>query len=61
MHKFAKARTQSVDYRVLDEICTALDCQPGDLLIRVLNGENKGRRAVKKKAKARPAKKGGEE
>jgi putative transcriptional regulator len=50
LHKFARARTQSVDYRVLDEICGALNCQPGDVLIRVANGQ-RGRK--------KPAKKGG--
>jgi putative transcriptional regulator len=38
LHRLRKAQANSVDFRVLDEICEALDCQPGDLLVRVSNG-----------------------
>jgi putative transcriptional regulator len=48
LYKFAKAKTQSVDYRILDEICDALNCQPGDLLIRVTNGQRGTRKRAKK-------------
>ena len=27
--------TNRIELRVLDEICRALDCQPGDILVRV--------------------------
>ena len=35
-----------IELRVLDEICRALDCQPGDLLVRVpdLKPDPKGRK-----------------
>lgn len=46
LHRLGKARAQSVDFRVLDQICVALDCQPGDILIRVAVVEGK---AAKKK------------
>ncbi|CAN5547498.1 hypothetical protein BH20ACI3_BH20ACI3_38790 [soil metagenome] len=31
----AKGRTQRIDLTALDLICEALECQPGDLLIKV--------------------------
>ena len=37
LHKFNKAQTKGIDFRVLDEICAALSCQPGDILIRLPN------------------------
>ena len=54
LYKFSKSLTQSVDYRVLDEICDALNCQPGDLLVRIA-GEHKTGRG---KARERSAKGG---
>jgi putative transcriptional regulator len=30
-----------IELRVLDEICRALECQPGDLLIRIDDGKAK--------------------
>jgi putative transcriptional regulator len=50
LHKFNKAQTKGIDFRVLDEICAALSCQPGDILIRLPNG------AAKKAAKKKGAK-----
>ena len=47
LHKLSKARTESIDFRVLDLICGVLDCQPGDILIRVTNQEET---AAKKRA-----------
>ena len=41
LHKFNKAQTKGIDFRVLDEICAALSCQPGDILIRLPNGAKK--------------------
>ena len=56
LHNFSRARTESIDFRVLDLICEVLDCQPGDLLIRVPNGQKGTRvqpeRAAKKKGSA---------
>jgi DNA-binding Xre family transcriptional regulator len=51
LHKFARARTQSVDYRVFDEICSALGCHPGDILIRVANGQVRAKKPKKKGVK----------
>ena len=55
LHRLGKARANSVDFRVLDEICGALDCQPGDLFIRVPNGSRGTRIKVEKAAKKRGA------
>jgi putative transcriptional regulator len=41
LHKFNKAQTNGIDFRVLDEICSALGCQPGDILIRLPAGAAK--------------------
>jgi putative transcriptional regulator len=53
LHNFSKARTESIDFRVLDLICDVLECQPGDLLVRVPNGQRGTRiqpeRAARKK------------
>jgi len=50
LHRLRKAQANSVDFRVLDEICEALDCQPGDLLVRVSNGSRGTRIRTDKKA-----------
>jgi putative transcriptional regulator len=31
----ATQKSQRIDYSTLDKFCVALDCQPGDLLVRV--------------------------
>jgi len=51
LHRLGKAKANSVDFRVLDEICGALDCQPGDLFIRVANGSSGARVKAEKTAK----------
>jgi putative transcriptional regulator len=33
VHTLYHDRVQKVDYRVLDKLCSFLNCQPGDLLI----------------------------
>jgi len=38
-----------IELRVLDEICRALECQPGDILVWVDDGKAEGRRRVKGK------------
>jgi len=55
LHRLGKARANSVDFRVLDEICGALDCQPGDLFIRVPNGSRGTRIKTEKTAKKKGA------
>jgi putative transcriptional regulator len=40
LHKLSKGRTESIDFRVLDGICTVLDCHPGDVLIRIGGDQN---------------------
>jgi putative transcriptional regulator len=50
LHKFNKAQTNGIDFRVLDEICAALGCQPGDILIRLPDGAAK---PAKKRGTAR--------
>jgi len=49
LHRLGKARAKSVDFGVLDKICGALNCQPGDLLIRILNGQTGTRSPAKKR------------
>ena len=41
--RLRKDRARSVDYEVLDKICAALECEPGDLIVRVTD-EAKGKR-----------------
>jgi putative transcriptional regulator len=57
LHKFSNGRTESIDFRVLDLICETLDCQPGDVLVRVPNGSKGTRlqpeRATKKRGSAK--------
>jgi putative transcriptional regulator len=53
LHRLGKAKANSVDFRVLDQICGALDCQPGDLFIRVPNGSRGARVKAAKPAKKR--------
>lgn len=38
-----------IELRVLDEICRALECQPGDLLIRIDDDKPESRRKAKGK------------
>jgi len=33
LHKLGKRETGAIDFRVLNKICSALECQPGDLLL----------------------------
>lgn len=56
LHKLSNGRTESVDFRVLDLICERLNCQPGDVFIRVSDGQ-KGARVQPERA-AKKAKKG---
>jgi putative transcriptional regulator len=39
VHTLYHDRVQKVDYRVLDKLCSFLNCQPGDLLIFQPNDE----------------------
>ena len=56
LHKLSNGRTESVDFRILDLICETLNCQPGDILIRIPNGQ-RGNGVQTEKA-AKKAKKG---
>lgn len=40
--KLKTADTQGISYGVLDKLCEALNCTPGDLLVRV-NGDKKAK------------------
>jgi putative transcriptional regulator len=55
LHRLGRAKANSVDFRVLDEICGALDCQPGDLFIRIPNGSRGTRVKAEKPAKKKGA------
>jgi len=39
--------TNRIELRVLDEICRALDCQPGDILVRVDDSKAESKRKGK--------------
>ena len=39
--------TNRIELRVLDEICRALDCQPGDILVRVEDTRAETKRRAK--------------
>ena len=39
--------TNRIELRVLDEICKALDCQPGDILVRVEDSKTDTKRKGK--------------
>ena len=39
--------TNRIELRVLDEICRALDCQPGDILVRVDDSKTETKRKGK--------------
>ena len=56
LHNFSKSKTESIDFRVLDLICGVLDCQPGDLLTRIPNGQ-KGTRVQPERAAKKATKK----
>ena len=38
-----------IELRVLDEICRVLECQPGDILVRVDDGSAESKRKLKGK------------
>jgi putative transcriptional regulator len=38
-----------IELRVLDEICRALQCQPGDILVRVEDNKAESKRKVKRR------------
>jgi putative transcriptional regulator len=69
LHRLARGRANSIEFRILDKVCEALHCQPGDILIRSANGHKptaKGagqaarmRKKFSKKPAKKPAKKGG--
>ena len=42
--KLKTGATQGISYDVLEKICIALDCQPGDLLVRVPDENGKRRK-----------------
>jgi putative transcriptional regulator len=47
VHKLYKTTTKGITFVVLDKLCTALECNPGDLLVRVpevKKSEIKGKR-----------------
>ncbi len=35
VHKLGSSSTDGISFRVLDRVCDALECEPGDLLVRV--------------------------
>jgi putative transcriptional regulator len=46
--KFRESKTKAIYFDVLESICEALDCTPGDLLVRV-PGEKKAARRKDRK------------
>ncbi len=47
LHRLGKGRAKSIDFGVLDKLCEALQCQPGELLIRLKNGHTQTRSVSK--------------
>lgn len=47
--KLKTADTQGISYGVLDKLCEALDCTPGELLVRVSGEKNAANRKDRKK------------
>jgi putative transcriptional regulator len=46
--RIARAESSNrIELRVLDALCRALQCQPGDLLVFVEDGESAGKRTQK--------------
>jgi len=43
----AKGKTERLEVEVLDRVCEALECQPGDLIIRVDRRKAAGKRGRK--------------
>ena len=35
IRRFARSKTQRINFATLDKLCDALECQPGDLLLKV--------------------------
>jgi hypothetical protein len=56
-------RTDGITFMLLDSICKALDCQPGDILVRVEGDhppfESKGKAVASKKQAPKGKKSGG--
>jgi putative transcriptional regulator len=40
--KLKTADSQGISFAVLDRVCEALNCVPGDVLVRVKDGKKKG-------------------
>jgi putative transcriptional regulator len=55
--KLRDSQTDSISFRVLESICIALECEPGAVLVRVVDQPKRG--AKKKGAKKKGAKKKG--
>lgn len=50
--KLKNGKTKGITFEALDKICDALNCEPGDLLVR--NKGKKEKPAAKKKPTAKP-------
>lgn len=37
--KLSTGKTDSIKFEILDKICALLDCEPGDILVRVKDGK----------------------
>jgi putative transcriptional regulator len=46
--RLKEGKSKGISFELLDQICTALKCQPGDLLIQVKGETPKEQRKVKK-------------
>jgi putative transcriptional regulator len=44
MHKLRYGKLESIRLDYIDRICEALDCQPGDLIVRITDGKKAGSR-----------------
>jgi putative transcriptional regulator len=44
MHKLRYGKLESIRLDYIDRICQALECQPGDLIVRMTDGKKTGSR-----------------
>jgi putative transcriptional regulator len=54
--RLKEGRSKGISFELMDKLCSALECSPGDLFIHAPGGPHIHRRAAKKARKPRPPK-----
>jgi putative transcriptional regulator len=49
IHKLARGNADSIKFKILDKICTALKCAPGDLIVQIPDKKSVGTRKSRRK------------